>query len=54
MPAKVAEQELDIAQWNSRRSNMSSGMREPRTAQFSYWLSDIGFDADNAVGNRVA
>jgi len=33
---------------------MSSGMRELCAAQFSYWLSGIGFDADNAAGNRVA
>jgi hypothetical protein len=34
--------------------NMSSGMRDLCAAQFSYWLSGIDFDADIAVGSRVA
>jgi hypothetical protein len=33
---------------------MPPGMHALCAAQFSYWLSDIGSDADNAVGNRIA
>ena len=30
---------------------MPYSMHALRAAQFSYWLSDIGFDADSAVGS---
>lgn len=31
-----------------------SGMHALCAAQFSYWLRDIGLDADSAIANRVA
>jgi hypothetical protein len=42
---------------SSRRSIMPSrpsGMHALCAAQFSYWLRDIGLDADRAIRNRVA